>query len=129
MAGGSRAGPSEQREECVLKRENRPMQLKNIPISRIVPNPDNPRNIDIATEDDKLSYLMDSIRDFGVLVPIVVTPRDANYFLVDGERRFHAAKAVGLAELPAFVLEKDGGGDLTDADLLFRMFQIHHLRE
>src|SRR4051794_2947635 len=88
-----------------------PMQLRLIPISKIVRNPDNPRHIDIASEDDKLSYLADSIRNFGILVPIVVTRRGRHYFLVDGERRFHAAKIANLKTLPAFVLRKKGGGE------------------
>ncbi|MCH7751271.1 MAG: ParB-like nuclease domain-containing protein, partial [Planctomycetes bacterium] len=105
------------------------MKLKNIPLSKIQPNKDNPRRMDILSEDDKLSYLMDSVKQFGVMVPVVVTPRSGVYFLVDGERRYHAAKAVGLKSLPAYVLEKPEGGGLAQSELLYRMFQIHHLRE
>jgi hypothetical protein len=105
------------------------MKLKQISLSDVVPNKDNPRGINIATEDEKLSYLMDSIKQFGVMVPIVVTPRGGRYFLIDGERRYHAARAVGLDRIPAYVLETHDGRGLSDSELLFRMFQIHHLRE
>ena len=103
------------------------MRLSQIEISRIKPNPDNPRGIDIETEDDKLSYLKDSISQFGVMVPIVVSQRGDDYLLIDGERRLIAARAVGLRKLPAFILDEDG--KLSDEDILFRMFQIHHNRE
>jgi ParB-like chromosome segregation protein Spo0J len=60
------------------------MELSQIPLSNITPNPENPRGIKIDTQDPKLSYLKDSIAQFGVLVPLVVTPRVGNYLLVDG---------------------------------------------
>lgn len=104
-------------------------RLRQVEIDQIVPNPENPRAIDIQTEDEKLSYLKDSISRFGVMVPIVVTPRAGKYFLIDGERRYHAAKAVGLKKLPAYVITGESGRSLRGSDLLFRMFQIHHLRE
>lgn len=105
------------------------MRLRNIDINKIIPNEDNPRGIDIEHEDEKLSYLKDSIKRFGVMVPIVVTPRRDRFFLIDGERRYWAAKAVGLDRLPAYVLTAAGGKGLPTRDLLLRMFQIHHLRE
>jgi hypothetical protein len=103
--------------------------LRPIEIDLIIPNPQNPRGIDIHSEDEKLSYLKDSIARFGVMVPIVVTPRGNKFFLIDGERRYHAAKAVGVKKLPAFVVTNESGEALRGKDLLFRMFQIHHLRE
>ncbi len=63
------------------------------------------------------------------MVPIVVTPRGEKFFLIDGERRYHAAKAVGLKKLPAFIVTSESGDAVRGRDLLFRMFQIHHLRE
>ncbi|MBI4232365.1 ParB N-terminal domain-containing protein [Candidatus Peregrinibacteria bacterium] len=105
------------------------MKLQRIPIDKITPNKDNPRGIDILVQDDKLSLLKDSIATFGVLVPVVVTPKDGRYLLVDGERRYHAAMKVGLKELPAYIIYKGNSGRLSDKEILFRMFQIHHLRE
>jgi ParB/RepB/Spo0J family partition protein len=102
-------------------------KLAYIEISKISPNKDNPRGIDIQSQDEKLSYLKDSIEDFGVMVPIVVSKRGENYLLIDGERRYWASKALGHETIPAFVLDKDG--DFSKRDILFRMFQIHHNRE
>ncbi|MDO8631057.1 MAG: ParB N-terminal domain-containing protein [Phycisphaerales bacterium] len=104
-------------------------KLRPIEIDLIVPNPGNPRGIDIQSDDEKLSYLKDSIERFGVMVPIVVTPRGEKFLLIDGERRYYAAKAVGLEKLPAYIVTDESGDALHGKDLLFRMFQIHHLRE
>src|SRR5437879_2891829 len=104
------------------------MRLSQIEVSRIVPNPDNPRGIDIRTEDEKLSYLKDSIKEFGVMVPIVVSERkDGSFLLIDGERRYWSCVALSLKKVPAFILDDEGS--LNQDDILFRMFQIHHNRE
>ncbi len=104
-------------------------QLKHIHLSAITPNKDNPRGIDVPTQDPKLSYLKDSIQQIGIQVPLVVTPRGGSYLLIDGERRYYAAKALGLQDVPAYVVGSRDGKPLSPSDLLFRMFQIHHLRE
>jgi ParB family transcriptional regulator, chromosome partitioning protein len=68
-----------------------------IPIDKIRPNPDQPRkNIGDIRE------LSDSIREKGVLEPLLVRyiPREDSYFIISGERRYHASKAAGLHELP-----------------------------
>jgi ParB family chromosome partitioning protein len=68
-----------------------------IPIDKIRPNPDQPRK----TFGD-LRELTDSIREKGVLEPLLVRfmPRDDIYYIISGERRYHASKAAGLHELP-----------------------------
>jgi hypothetical protein len=103
------------------------MRLAQIDISKIRANPDNPRGIDVATEDDKLSYLKDSIKTFGVMVPIVVSQKGDHYLLIDGERRYVASRAVDLKKIPAFILDEEGA--FNEQDILYRMFQIHHNRE
>lgn len=103
------------------------MKLTHISLSKVEPNPENPRGIDIQTQDDKLANLKDSISQFGVLVPLVVSKRGDKYLLIDGERRYWACKALNLTELPAFIIDEKG--DLDDSQILFRMFQIHHNRE
>src|ERR1700733_543179 len=68
-----------------------------IPIDKIRPNPDQPRkNIGDVRE------LADSIREKGVLEPLLVRymPREDIYYIISGERRFHASTAAGLHELP-----------------------------
>ena len=60
-----------------------------------------------------LEELVESVKAQGVLVPLIVTPRDGSYLLVAGERRLRAAKVAGLATVPARVVP-----DLSDRDIL-----------
>lgn len=68
-----------------------------IPIEKVRPNPEQPRK---ALGD--LRELTDSVREKGVLEPLLVRyiPREDTYYIISGERRYHAAKAAGLHELP-----------------------------
>lgn len=68
-----------------------------IPISKIHPNPDQPRK---APGD--LAELTQSIKEKGVLEPLLVryVPREDAYYIISGERRYHASQAAGLAEVP-----------------------------
>jgi ParB family transcriptional regulator, chromosome partitioning protein len=68
-----------------------------IPVDKIRPNPEQPRK---ALGD--LSELSDSIREKGVLEPLLVRymPREDTYYIISGERRYHAAREAGLSELP-----------------------------
>ena len=68
-----------------------------IPVEQIRPNPDQPRK---AIGD--LRDLTDSVREKGVLEPLLVrfVPREDCYYLISGERRYHAARAAGLREIP-----------------------------
>jgi ParB family chromosome partitioning protein len=68
-----------------------------IPVEKIRPNPDQPRK---ALGD--LRELTDSIRQKGVLEPLLVryVPREDLYYIISGERRYHASRAAGLEELP-----------------------------
>jgi len=68
-----------------------------IPVEKIRPNPEQPRKI-----LGDLRELTDSIREKGVLEPLLVryVPRDDTYYIISGERRYHAARSVGLRELP-----------------------------
>ena len=68
-----------------------------IPLDKIRPNPDQPRKA-----LGELRELTDSIREKGVLEPLLVrfVPREDTYYIISGERRYHASKAAGLHELP-----------------------------
>jgi len=68
-----------------------------IPVDKIRPNPEQPRK---ALGD--LRELSDSIKQKGVLEPLLVrfVPREETYYIISGERRYHAARAAGLRELP-----------------------------
>jgi ParB family chromosome partitioning protein len=68
-----------------------------IPIDKIRPNPDQPRKL-----IGDVRELSDSIREKGVLEPLLVRfiPHEDTYYIISGERRYHASKAAGLRELP-----------------------------
>ncbi|PLV47971.1 chromosome partitioning protein ParB [Mycobacterium tuberculosis variant microti OV254] len=90
---------------------------REIAPSDIEPNPRQPRQV---FDDEALAELVHSIREFGLLQPIVVravsgSPGGARYQLVMGERRWRAAQAAGLATLPAIVRETTDDNLLRDA--------------
>lgn len=77
--------------------------VKQIPLSEISPNPDQPRK---TFNEKELQELSDSIKKQGVLVPIIlrsVKNKPYLYEIVAGERRYRAAKMAGLTEMPALV--------------------------
>ena len=78
-----------------------------VPLDRVSPNPAQPRR---RFDEDGLASLAASIREVGVLQPIVVRPAadDGMYTLVAGERRCRAGRLAGLTEIPA-VIRPDGG--------------------
>ncbi|MCM6776979.1 ParB/RepB/Spo0J family partition protein [Nocardia sp. CDC159] len=89
---------------------------REIPPDQIVPNPKQPRN---TFDPEPLDELVHSIREFGLMQPIVVrqlesspTPR---YQLVMGERRWRASQEAGLPAIPAIVRETDDSAMLRDA--------------
>lgn len=72
-----------------------------IPLEQIVPNPYQPRK---QFAEDALQELADSIREHGVLQPILLRQKGENRFeIIAGERRFRASKLAGLTTIPAFV--------------------------
>jgi len=85
-------------------------RLVHIDPNEIVPNPRQPRT---NFDSDDLAELIHSIREFGVLQPVVVrTNEDGAYELIMGERRTRASRAAGLTSIPAIVR------DTADEDLL-----------
>ncbi len=79
--------------------------VRNVPLERIEANPENPR---LVFEESALEELAASIREHGVLQPVLVRPLGPNQFqLVAGERRWRAAKIAGLAAIPALVEDLD----------------------
>jgi ParB family chromosome partitioning protein len=86
--------------------------LLEIPVSAISANPRQPR---LEFPEETLAALARSIREVGVLQPVVVRSRDGGYELVAGERRVRAAKLAGLATIPAIVREGDDSESLREA--------------
>jgi ParB family transcriptional regulator, chromosome partitioning protein len=84
----------------------RPVGIRNVPVDRIAPNPDQPR---MTFDEESLNELAASIREHGVLQPILVRPaaEAQRYQLVAGERRWRAAQKAGLREVPALIEQLD----------------------
>lgn len=75
-----------------------------VPLDQVVPNPFQPRKV-FSTEE--MQELVRSVRELGILQPVLVRRRGERYELVAGERRWRAAKEVGLSALPALVKDFD----------------------
>ena len=80
--------------------------------SEIVPNPQQPRSV---FEAEAFAELVHSIKEFGVLQPIVVRSKGSSYELIMGERRLRASKEAGLKKIPAIVRETADENMLRDA--------------
>ena len=87
-------------------------KLAYLELSRIIPNPQQPRKV---FEPEALAELIHSIKEFGVLQPIVVRPRQDDFELIMGERRFRAAKEAGLTSIPAVIRDTTDENMLRDA--------------
>jgi ParB family chromosome partitioning protein len=86
---------------------------QEVPIGSIVPNPRQPRQ---SFDEESLAELEHSIREFGLMQPIVVRPVDVgSYELVMGERRWRAAQQAGLDTIPAIVRNTADDAMLRDA--------------
>jgi ParB family chromosome partitioning protein len=87
--------------------------LQEIPVGLVEPNPFQPRS---TFEEESLVALSASIREIGVLQPILVRPLDSGrYQLIAGERRWRAAKRAGLATIPALVRDSNDRSSLEQA--------------
>jgi ParB family chromosome partitioning protein len=95
-------------------------RLRELPVESLVPNPQQPRR---AFESQALEELAASIRASGILQPLVVRPRGAQYEILVGERRWRAAQQAGLARVPAIIREA------SDAEALELALVENLLRE
>jgi ParB family chromosome partitioning protein len=101
--------------DALLSTTDRPTEgFALIPVDEVLPNPRQPREL---FDEEALEALAASIREVGVLQPIVVSPPDdeGQYILVAGERRLRAARAAGLTEIPAVIRQSDDIGRLAEA--------------
>jgi ParB family chromosome partitioning protein len=88
-------------------------ELRELHVDLVAPNPDQPRK---RFDDEALQALADSVKERGVLQPVLVRPRPGgSYELVAGERRWRAARLAGLETLPALVQQRDDAQSLEDA--------------
>lgn len=78
--------------------------LKNLKITEVEPNREQPRK---NFNQEALEELAESIKEYGLIQPIIVTEKDGYYSIIAGERRWRACKLAGLEEIPAIVREDD----------------------
>lgn len=113
--------------------------VRRMPIERVYSNPAQPRQ---RFDEDALADLAASIREHGVLQPVLVRPRaDGHYQIVAGERRWRASKMAGLTEIPVIVeqiddeaaleiaiienLQREDISPLEEAEMFERMTREH----
>lgn len=89
-----------------------------LPISEIKPNKGQPRK---TFRPEELAELADSIKQNGILQPLLVRKKGSEYEIVAGERRYQAAKAAGLSEVPVVIREISG-------DEVFKLALIENLQ-
>lgn len=95
------------KDERIQRQENEQVQM--IDISLIKPNPYQPRK---TFDSERLNDLADSIKQHGVLQPIVLRQTVKGYYIVAGERRFRASKIAGNQKISAIIK------DLSDEDMM-----------
>jgi ParB family transcriptional regulator, chromosome partitioning protein len=78
-----------------ISRRTKTPIIRNIPLDKLVPNELQPRK-----EMGELGEMADSIREKGILEPLIVKPKDGHFEIIAGERRFRAAQLAGLKEVP-----------------------------
>lgn len=89
----------EQRED--KKRE----KVRNIPLNELHPFRDHPFQV---VDDEKMEETVESIREYGVLVPIIARPKEeGGYEIISGHRRCHASEKAGLETIPTIVRDLD----------------------
>lgn len=80
-------------------------RVQSLPLDRLLPFPNHPFKV---LDDEKMQETVESIKERGVLVPILVRPtNDGNFEIVSGHRRHHASLLAGKTEIPAIVREMD----------------------
>ena len=95
--------------------------LKDISIYEITDFPNHPFKV---LDDDKMEKLVESIRENGILNPVLVRPdQTGNYEMISGHRRLHAAEIVGLDKIPAIVKE------MSDDEAIIKMVDANIQRE
>ena len=75
-------------------------RVKNVEVSRIIPNPGQPRK---HFDEQSLKELSASIKQHGIIQPLVVTPKNNDFRIVAGERRYRAAVISGLKKIPVII--------------------------
>ena len=95
-----------EQEDKVIEEEKKSILID---INSIRPNSEQPRK---AFDEEKILALSESIKQYGIIQPLVLNKIDDNYIIVAGERRWRAAKKAGITEVPAVIM------NLSDKEIL-----------
>lgn len=106
IPSGVKEPTERKREQAAAKPEENPSMVK---ITKVEPNREQPRK---KFDEDALLELAESIKQFGLLQPILVQDRKTYYEIIAGERRWRAAKLAGLKEVPVIIR------NLTDQEIV-----------
>jgi len=91
-------------------------QLREIDIDRIIPNAHQPRK---HFDEEKINELAASIKEKGILHPLIVAKRaDGQFDLVSGERRLRGAKTAGLTDVPVIIREEAGPSEMLELAII-----------
>ena len=128
-------------EKVVEKDVEKPVEMK-LKISEIEPNREQPRK---SFDEDGLIELSESIKQFGVLQPILVQKKDDYYEIIAGERRWRAAKLAGIKEVPVIIkdfteqevveislienIQRESLNPIEEAHAYKRLMEEFHLRQ
>lgn len=93
------AVPKTEPVETEVKREDNTQGI-NVKITKVEPNREQPRK---NFDEDALQELADSIKQYGIVEPLIVQDRKTYYEIIAGERRWRAAKLAGLKEVPVII--------------------------
>lgn len=96
-------------EDNPLEEENKKEEGILIPLNKIKTNENQPRKY---FDNDKIIELSESIKQHGIIQPLILKKEDDVYMIIAGERRWRAAKQIGLKEVPAIIM------DINDRELL-----------
>ncbi len=88
----------------IIEEKNEEDLVRKLNINEIEPNKDQARKI---FDDEAIDELSASIKEYGVIQPIIVSKKDKYYEIIAGERRWRASKRAGLTEIPAIVRNND----------------------
>lgn len=83
-----------------LGKKSQKNKIEKIKTDKIVPNPHQPRS---EFSQENLQKLAESIKNFGIIQPLIVSEKEGKYQLIAGERRLRAAKLIDLEQVPAIV--------------------------
>ena len=128
-------------DKVVEKVVEKPVEMK-LKISEIEPNREQPRK---SFDEDGLIELSESIKQFGVLQPILVQKKDDYYEIIAGERRWRAAKLAGIKEVPVIIkdfteqevveislienIQRESLNPIEEAHAYKRLMEEFHLRQ